>query len=144
VFRDRGRKILRRGIPFGPRFDRANPDDEQERGLIFNAYLANIENQFEFVQRNWANDPEFPTRTLKQYGRIAEDRVDGLDPILGDDATAAARRLRPEVLGQIKPAGFGGFVTTTGAVYAFAPSLPALRLLAGPEKLDSGGVLAAG
>ena len=107
------------------------------RGLIFNAYLANIENQFEFVQRRWANDPEFPTRTLKQYGRIAEDRVDGLDPVLGDDARAAGRRLRPEVHRQIKPAAFGGFVTTTGAVYAFAPSLPALRLLAGDAPLDT-------
>jgi Dyp-type peroxidase family len=142
VFRDRSRKMLRRGVPFGPRFDRANPDG-RERGLIFNSYLTSIENQFEFLQRHWANDPEFPARTLKQYGRITEDRVDGLDPVLGDDAEAAGRRLKPALVQQIKPAAFGGFVTTTGAVYAFAPSLPALRLLAGAEVLDSGGVVAA-
>jgi Dyp-type peroxidase family len=138
IFRDRGRKMLRRGVPFGPRFDRAKPDN-RERGLIFNAYLANIENQFEFVQRRWANDPEFPTRTLRQYGRTAQDRVDGLDPVLGDDEDAAGRRLKQGVFQQIKPGGFGGFVWTTGAVYAFAPSLPALRLLAGDSPLGSTG-----
>ncbi|MET0419865.1 MAG: Dyp-type peroxidase [Actinoplanes sp.] len=141
VFRDRSRKMLRRGIPFGPRFDRRKPDD-RERGLIFNAYVADIEVQYEFVQRRWANNPMFPGDTLKQYDRISADRVDGLDPILGDDAQAAGRRLQPEVFQQIKKDAFGGFVTTTGAVYAFAPSLPALRLLAGAETLESGLVAA--
>ncbi len=142
VFRGRSRKMLRRGIPFGPKFDRRRPD-ERERGLIFNAYVTSIEEQYEFVQRRWANDPMFPGSTLKQYDRIAADRVDGLDPILGDSAQSAARRLPSGVVEQIKPAAFGGFITTTGALYAFAPSLPVLRLLAGAATLDSGGLVAA-
>lgn len=136
VFRDRARKMLRRGVPFGPPFDRRNPD-RQERGIIFNSYLAGIEDQFEFIQRSWANNPGFPASSLAQYGRVSADpaRVDGLDPVLGDSPDAAAQRLPAAVVDKIPKAAYGGFVTTTGAVYAFAPSLPALRRLAGEESL---------
>ncbi|GIF04952.1 Dyp-type peroxidase [Actinoplanes siamensis] len=130
VFRDRGHKMLRRGITFGSRLRRDEPDDGQERGMLFNAYLASIEDQFEYVQRRWATDPAFPSSTLSRYGRAGAG-VDGLDPVLGPDARAAAATLAPEVVRGIPAAAFGGFVTTTGAVYAFAPSLPALRFLAG-------------
>jgi Dyp-type peroxidase family len=138
VFRDRSHKMLRRGIPFGPRFERRSPDD-RERGMIFNAYLASIEDQFEFVQRRWANDPGFPASTLAKYGRVSGDkaRIDGLDPVLGDGPDAAGRRLAADVVREIPRPAFGGFVTTTGAVYAFAPALPALRLLAGEDRLDT-------
>ena len=45
------RRILRRGIPYGP-FDGA-PD--QKRGLLFIAICADLERQFEFVQQQWMN-----------------------------------------------------------------------------------------
>ncbi len=137
VFRDRLHKMLRRGIPFGPRFDRNAPDD-RERGLVFNVYVASIEDQFEFVQRRWANDPGFPASTLAKYGRVAADppRVDGLDPVLSDSPEAAAERLPEDVVRQIPKPAYGGFVTTTGAVYAFAPPLAALHRLASDESLD--------
>ncbi|GAA0449361.1 hypothetical protein Ade02nite_58310 [Paractinoplanes deccanensis] len=136
VFRDRGHKMLRRGITFGPAFDRENPDD-RERGILFNAYMASIEDQFEFLLRHWANDPKFPTSTLNAYGRsLADrDRVDGLDPVVGLSERQARERLPKEVVDRIPRQAFGGFVTTTGAVYAFAPSLPALSLLAGEDPL---------
>jgi Dyp-type peroxidase family len=137
VFRDRGHKMLRRGIPFGPKFDRAQPDD-RPRGILFNAYMASIEDQFEFVHRRWANDPEFPASTLAKYGRDigGAQRVDGLDPVVGLGEKAARERFPQAVAQKIPGRSFGGFVTTTGAVYAFAPSLPALRRLAGEEALD--------
>lgn len=135
IFRDRTHKMLRRGIPYGPPFDRDAPDDA-DRGLIFNAYLACIEDQFEYLQRNWANDAEFPSGTVARYrGNARPSEVDGLDPILGDDEETAAKRLPADVVSQIPPAAFGGFVTTTGAVYAFAPSRPALLVLAGDEPM---------
>ncbi|GIE88445.1 Dyp-type peroxidase [Actinoplanes regularis] len=136
VFRDRGHKMLRRGIPFGSRLHRGEADDGQERGMLFNAYMANIEDQFEHVQRRWATDPGFPASTLSRYGRSAPG-VDGLDPVLGPDARAAGESLPPDVLRGIPAAAFGGFVTTTGAVYAFAPSIRALHLLAGSARLDA-------
>ncbi|MDY7087365.1 MAG: Dyp-type peroxidase [Actinomycetota bacterium] len=134
VFRDRGHKMLRRGITYGPRFQRDNPDDA-ERGLVFNSYVTSIEDQFEFIQCRWANDPGFPSTTLAKYGRTPAEEVNGLDPVLGDSPEAAERRLPEEVFKQIKRSAFGGFVTTTGAVYAFAPSMSTLRSLAGDEPL---------
>ena len=131
VFRDRGHKLLRRGIPFGPPFDRAAPDD-RERGLIFNAYMASIEDQFEFLQRRWANDPGHPAVPDSGGHRVA-----GLDPVLGDDPGTARRRLGEQVAAEIPAPAFGGFVTTTGSVYAFAPSRPALALLAGGRSLSA-------
>jgi Dyp-type peroxidase family len=136
LFRDRNHKMLRRGITFGPVFDPATPDDDEERGLIFNAYMTSIEHQFEFLQRRWANDPEFPASTLARYGRgTGKPQVDGLDPILGPDAETAGRQHPEEIVKKIPKEAFGGFVTTTGAVYAFAPPLPALRRLAGDDPI---------
>lgn len=112
VFRDRGHKMLRRGIPFGPRYD-AEPG--AERGMLFSAYMASIEDQFEFVQRHWVNNPRFPASDLARHrpGRGYEHRVDGKDRVTGDNQ----------------------LVVTTGAVYAFSPSIPALRRLAGSDPL---------
>jgi Dyp-type peroxidase family len=138
VFRDRSHQLLRRGICFGPHFD-PNKPDLTERGLFFNAYMASIEDQFEFLQRRWANDPEFPARTLATFRQRTGkgNTVDGLDPVLGDDARAARRRVGNRVARDIPPLAFGGFVTTTGAVYAFAPSRTALLMLAGQASLDA-------
>ncbi|MBL7255458.1 Dyp-type peroxidase [Paractinoplanes lichenicola] len=134
IFRDRGHKMLRRGIPFGPTYDE---DPATDRGMIFNSYLTSIEDQYEFVQRRWANDPGFPSSSLAKYGRVPATpaRIDGLDPVLGDSRGTAESRLPAEVYDKIKEPAFGGFVTTTGAVYAFAPSLEALRKLAGDDSL---------
>ena len=138
VFRDRGRKMLRRGIPFGPPFDRSNPDGQQ-RGMLFNSYVASIEDQYEAVQRSWAGNAGFPSSYLAKYGRIAAEPPtwDGFDPVLGPSPDEAAERLPAAVVDKIPKLAYGGFVTTTGAVYAFAPSLPVLRQLAGDDPLDS-------
>jgi Dyp-type peroxidase family len=137
VFRDRSRKLLRRGIPFGRRLESGAADEE--RGLFFNAYMASIEDQFEFLQRRWANDPTFPSSTLVMYRQQAGagGTVDGLDPVIGDDAEAARRRVGKRVTREIPSLALGGFVTTTGALYAFAPSLATLRTLAGDFSLTA-------
>jgi Dyp-type peroxidase family len=135
VFRDRSHKILRRGVPF----ERSDPDrpDNVERGLLFNAYMASIEDQFEFLQRRWANDPHFPGSALARFQQPAGTgpTVNGLDPVVGDDATVARRRFGKRIAREIPPPALGGFVTTTGAVYAFTPSMAALKLLAGEATL---------
>jgi Dyp-type peroxidase family len=135
VFRDRSHKLLRRGIPFERR-NRGMPG-KVEKGLLFNAYMASIEDQFEFLQRRWANDPEFPTSTVSRFQQPAGKggTVAGLDPVVGDDAAVARRRFGKRVSRDIPPAAFGGFVTTTGALYAFAPSIDALRQLAAKNPL---------
>ena len=120
-FGDDRRRILRRGIPYGPEFD---PTDgrghgvDADRGLLFNAFMSNIEQQFEFLQRAWANNPKFP-------GNVFGDHLtDGPDPVIGhDDCPVTLRRKRcPDELLNLRR-----FVDTSGAVYAFAPSIDALR-----------------
>jgi Dyp-type peroxidase family len=133
MFRERSHKLLRRGIPFGPPMDRRDPDDN-ERGMLFNAYMASIEDQFEFLQRCWANDPEFPSSTIAKFDldpSAVEQRIDGVDPVIGANADAVRRRHGDKVAQGVPPLAFGGFVTTTGAVYAFVPSRAALHQLAG-------------
>lgn len=125
-FGNRSRRIIRRGIPFGLPF---NPTAgtgfgaDAERGLLFISYMASIENQFEFLQQVWVNNPEFPPVAGGQPGP---------DPIIGDvqprpsDNTFHLEGGNPNGVSL----DFQRFVNTTGAVYAFAPSISTLKQLA--------------
>ena len=52
-------RLVRRGLPYGPPFDPANPDDGIERGLIGLFIAASLKDQFEFVMRDWVNGDSF-------------------------------------------------------------------------------------
>jgi len=112
-------RIIRRGIPFGLPFDPAagrGQGVDADRGLLFMAFMASIEEQFEFLQSAWANGP------LPGGG--------GPDPVIGiPAANAPTHTLQRAGLPEI-PLTLRRFVQTTGAVYAFAPSLPTLKALA--------------
>ena len=79
------RMILRRGIPFGrPVAGQENVTDDllaEERGLMFLCYVGSIEDQFEFLQRRWANSDVQPN-----FG--------GHDPIIGQNGSDASRQRR--------------------------------------------------
>lgn len=115
AFGNRAKRILRRGIPFGPPFDQ---DASAERGLFFVAYMESIEGQFEFLESAWVNSSFFPF-----------DVPQGPDAILGPEFSASpctiARSGKPALQHSFKR-----FVETTGSLYAFVPSLPALTQLA--------------
>ncbi len=117
---ERSRIMARRGIIYGKRKQLAGEfiDKPTSRvGLLFMAYQSNINEQFEFTQSQWANNPSFVKPTT------------GIDPIIGqaqagtptlaqthhagyDDASAATTQQF-----------FGNFVTLKGGEYFFAPSL---------------------
>lgn len=114
------RRILRRGIPFGPPLpaDAAGPDGVP-RGLLFLCYQASIEQQFEVLMGNWINAPSTP-------------RPGGHDPILGQAAGGADRFIvLPPLPGQAGAAVTvplpPRWVTPGGGGYFFAPSLTALN-----------------
>ena len=125
-FHDDKRRILRRGIPFGAPFDPATGRGrgvDADRGLLFTAYMLSIRDQFEFLQQSWADFPKFP-------GVVdgVQPVDDGPDPVIGDNE-ASCRLRRPD--GEDRLLDFRRFVHTSGAVYAFTPSISALRRLAG-------------
>ena len=117
-------RLLRRGIPYGPsaKSTLEKPvDDAIDRGLLFLAYMTSITDQFEFVSRQWLNDPDFKRRAT------------GVDPILGQVGGSDKRGSIKTVLpNQTYDAEIGleEWVTTTGGGYFFAPSLSALYHLA--------------
>jgi Dyp-type peroxidase family len=133
VYNDRSHRLLRRGIPFGPFAKdlaeaRANP---VERGLLLNAFMASIEDQFEVVQRQWASNSDLLPVTPGRGG--PESAVtDGPDPLIG--ASTHPCLLRRDGQNPV-PLHLPRFVRTTGAVYAFAPSISTLRRLGGLESM---------
>jgi Dyp-type peroxidase family len=133
VFNDRSHRLLRRGIPFGPLAQdqaeaRANP---VERGLLLNAFMASIDDQFETVLRNWSgNAGVLPVNPGRGWPENAI--TDGPDPLIGASTHPCLLRRHGQ---NPVPLDLPRFVRTTGAVYAFAPSVPALRRLGGDEPL---------
>jgi len=118
-------RMLRRGIPFGlpfPLSEDAPVADSGDRGLLFLSYQTSIVRQFEFVTRNWVNDPNF------------KDGAAGHDPIIGQNGTDPARGRTMEVPlpdGTTHTVNFTDeWVIPTGGGYFFAPSLSALEALA--------------
>ncbi len=113
------RRLIRRGIPYGPKYDPANPNG-LERGLLGNFLGANLANQFEAIGCDWMNlglqDPEVTGAN---------------DPLLGANAaeTSWFDLLLPAG-DKIRLRGFPRFVRTRGGAYTFLPSLPAIRHLA--------------
>jgi Dyp-type peroxidase family len=112
------RRLLRRGVPYGPPHNPSDPASvDIDRGLLFLAYTASIEETFELLQQTWCNDTLQP-------------RPGGHDPIIGQNPVDPARRrtftlsLRPGVSAEIPVEG--EWVIPTGGAYLFAPSISAL------------------
>ncbi|MGA0558746.1 Dyp-type peroxidase [Larkinella sp. VNQ87] len=114
--------MARRGIPFGTRTD--DPSDgqiynkpEKGVGLLFMSYQASIENQFEFIQKSWANNSKFPN--------FDPQKLDGLDPIIGQGLPRVEGTYATKYgdLSTLKSAAFGQFVHMKGGEYFFAPSM---------------------
>ncbi|MEU4768254.1 Dyp-type peroxidase [Actinosynnema sp. NPDC023794] len=96
----REHRILRRGIPFGPaETGRAEPGpggivpaDDGERGLVFVAHCTSLAEQFEYVQRTWARNPDFAPGE--------RGAPTGVDAVIGGDfvrTTGALYALTPSV-----------------------------------------------
>ena len=114
------RRILRRGLPYGPS-NLEHKDDDTEQGVIMMIMGANLFRQFEFVQQQWI-----------QYG-LDFHQGNNTCPMLGDHSHHKRHTIEsdpesgkpPYVMSTLKT-----FVECRGGDYFFAPSMTGLRMLA--------------
>lgn len=121
-------RIMRRGIPYGPAY--SGGKDDTDRGLMFVCYGTSLERQFEFVQRAWSNNPDFVPGT-----KGAPNGIDKLTGTLEEGAPGSPDARIVLADGHEGTVSMDRFVRTTGAVYAFTPSLSTLRRLAANQSL---------
>jgi Dyp-type peroxidase family len=101
------RSLIRRGIPY--------EQGDQDRGLLFVAYQANIAQQFMHIQKEWLDKASFP------------EAHSGEDPIAGGVARNEDRKLTVVHEGKSLEVTVKRFVETTGSCYMFCPSIGALE-----------------
>ena len=113
------RRLVRRGVPYGPAYDPKNPDDGIERGLLGNFLCGNLAAQFEAVMCDWLNlglqDPNI-TGTNDPLLGANDKEVSYFDLFLSDGE-------------RIRLTGLPRLVNVKGGAYTFIPSLPACRYL---------------
>jgi deferrochelatase/peroxidase EfeB len=111
------RRLVRRGIPYGPPFNPEAPDDV-ERGLLGVFLCGSLIAQYEAVQYDWVN-----------LG-LQDPRITGTnDPVIGNNDAQFSSFTLPVGDSSIQLRGFPRFVHTRGGEYLFLPSLSALRYL---------------
>ncbi len=114
------RRILRRGLPYGPAVAGQPMTDQTEQGVIFMAICTSLFRQFEFVQQQWI-----------QYG-LDFNAGNNTCPVLGNHAhhqrytinADPASGKPPYIMSKLKT-----FVETRGGDYFFIPSMTALRMI---------------
>ena len=114
------RRLIRRGMPYGPPFDPKHPD-KKDRGLVGLFICGDLELQYEFILRVWANGD------LSTHGlRGTRDPLIGHQPDNGGQFVLRTNDARdPIVL-----TGLPTLVQTRGSVYCFIPGIGGLRYLA--------------
>lgn len=151
-------RILRRGLPFGPPLrhgdgqlstpDNPAKDNGTDRGLHFLAYQTSIEDQFEFITKNWINNPDFkePSDPAVNPPNPPNPREDnergGHDPIIGQNNRPGKNRIREFTIAFTDNAGNRtavrvntddgkgkgiDWVIPTGGGFFFSPSIRALQ-----------------
>jgi len=114
------RRIMRRGLPYGPGPEVAKTDDT-EQGVTMMLICASLFRQFEFVQQQWI-----------QYGLDFHQGNDTC-PLLGNHGTHKRMAIPADPTSQEQPytmSHLKTFVECRGGEYFFIPSLTALRMIA--------------
>jgi len=128
------RRMIRRGIPYGPPLPDGAADDAVDRGLHFFCVVSDVVRQFEFVQSSWLNQPTFPggQKTTKPgtYGPTPQVTPDGPDPVVGEH-TAGEACLLVQSGGHVTFPIPTQLVNVTAGEYFFLPSISAIGAIAG-------------
>jgi Dyp-type peroxidase family len=111
-------RVIRRGTVYGSALpEGVLEDDGVDRGILFVFLGADLNRQFEFVQREWINQGLF-------IGAPTEK-----DPITGPNDGTGVFTIPKQPIRQRRK-GVPQFVINRGGEYFFLPGLPALRWLA--------------
>ena len=110
--REQTRRIARRGITY--------TNDDNTVGLIFMCFQSDIKDQFEFMQRTWANNHNFSKKET------------GLDPVISQDGGPQEPNDFPNWPTGYNSKGrrrirFDEHVKFLGGKYFFTPSMSGLR-----------------
>jgi deferrochelatase/peroxidase EfeB len=116
-------RLIRRGLPYGPVYDPTQPYDGIERGLLGYFINASIENQYEFVLRQWVNDSAF-AGSVRLHPQSKDPMIGTQDPTTSIFVIPQANGAPP-----IKITGFSSFITTKAAAYCFLPSITAVKFI---------------
>ena len=116
------RRVIRRSMPYGPPFDHDHADDGIDRGLIGLFLCGDLELQYEFLLRVWANE-DLSTHGLRGTR----------DPMLGAQPPGGGRFVlrTDDSRDPIVMTGLPRLVQTLGSVYCLVPGIKGLRFLAG-------------
>lgn len=122
------RRVLRRGIPYGPPLAPGVDDPvNTDRGLLFLSYQTSISQQFEFLCSQWMNSAMLP----RNPSAIIEGL--GFDMVVGQSSTTARNRFAylPNTTAQQRLSTDAflprDWVVATGGGYFFTPSISAIR-----------------
>lgn len=118
-------RIVRRGIPYDEIGRNGDLEFHPSRGvgLLFLCFQSSIENQFEFIQKTWANNNDFPVPFT------------GIDPLIGQGENRTntkgkdAEQKWNGIDGCKHAASLADFVRMRGGAYFFAPSLDFIQQL---------------
>ena len=110
------RRLIRRGLPYGPLLPDESPDDGMDRGFALLFGCADLERQFEFVQREWINAAKFQG--------LEHDK----DPIVGDHDGTYNMTIQHKPIKKTLQS-LPRFTTVKGGAYVLLPGLRALRSL---------------
>jgi deferrochelatase/peroxidase EfeB len=117
------RRIVRRGMPYGPGLEEGAADDGVDRGLIGYFLCGDLETQWEFLQRIYANDD---IATFGIFG--TREPIGGTQPVEGGKFVIP----RPDEEDDFTLRGLPSLVRTRGSAYCLLPGMGGLRYLAEP------------
>lgn len=120
-----GRRVLRRGMPYGHDVDEKHPHGSEPRGLVGLFYCGDLETQYEFLLKVWANEDvsAFGLRGTKE-------------PFVASRKGSTPFRIeRPD--GQTIEIEVPVLTTCRGSLYVFVPGISGLHWLAGERKLSA-------
>jgi Dyp-type peroxidase family len=132
------RRIIRRGIPYGDPLPPAFTPEEaaQDRGLLFFCCQSNLEEQFQFIQQSWANNPKFPVSSEPPVPNLYQPTPgqpdDGPDPVIGEHHGRGVDNLKRDGQADSPLTLSKQFVAVTGGEYFLAPSIKALAAWGSP------------